>query len=186
VGASLSTTRISSVGEGGIAAGAGEASLLLLAVLLLLLLFLPRGHVGVRARNFTLGPSGLRLRMGRSDDCGLNLVIAFRLVFSRMASMSCCTGVHQPTMQSLLETNKQGKGKEWTDETGRKKKKEGVVAGGFGTECETHRFLASSLLGAHDHETPVLPYEYHYHGERHAACNAARNRADGHSRVAAP
>lgn len=102
-GASLSTTCVSSVSEGGIAAGAGEASLLLLGVLLSP--FIPRGHVGVRARNFTLGPSGLRLRMGRSDDCGLNLVIAFRLVFSRMVSMSCCRGIHQRTMRSLLETD---------------------------------------------------------------------------------
>lgn len=99
VGASLSTMRISSVGRvGGIAA--------LLLLLALLLFFLPRGHVGLRVRNFTLGPSGLTSRAGRRNDCGLNLVIAFRLVFSRMVSISCYMGIHQPTMRSLVETNK--------------------------------------------------------------------------------
>jgi hypothetical protein len=66
--------------------------------------FLPRarGNVGVRVRNFTLRPSGLRLR-GRGGACGLDLVAAFRLVFSRTVSLSCCTGpVSQPnqTMRS--------------------------------------------------------------------------------------
>ena len=74
-----------------VCAGAEGASLLIL--LLLLLLFsldaLCR-DVGLRARNVTLRLSRLSWNTGRYCDCGLNPDVAFRLVFSRTLSRSCC------------------------------------------------------------------------------------------------
>lgn len=49
-----------------------------------------RCSVGARVKNVTLRPSGLSVSMGRYCDCGLNPDEAFRLVFSRMVSISCC------------------------------------------------------------------------------------------------
>lgn len=46
--------------------------------------------VGARVRNVTLRPSRLSANIGRYCDCGLNPDVAFRLVFSRMVSRSCC------------------------------------------------------------------------------------------------
>jgi hypothetical protein len=46
--------------------------------------------VGARVRNVTLRLSWLSENMGRYCDCGLNPDVAFRLVFSRMVSRSCC------------------------------------------------------------------------------------------------
>jgi hypothetical protein len=46
--------------------------------------------VDARVRNFTLRPSRLSSNMGRYCDCGLKPDVAFRLVFSRMVSVSCC------------------------------------------------------------------------------------------------
>lgn len=46
--------------------------------------------VGARVRNVTLRLSRLSVNMGRYCDCGLNPDVAFRLVFSRMVSISCC------------------------------------------------------------------------------------------------
>ena len=46
--------------------------------------------VGERARNVTLRLSRLSVNMGRYCDCGLKPEVAFRLVFSRMVSISCC------------------------------------------------------------------------------------------------
>jgi hypothetical protein len=46
--------------------------------------------VGERIRNVTLRLSRLSVNMGRYCDCGLKPDVAFRLVFSRMVSISCC------------------------------------------------------------------------------------------------
>jgi hypothetical protein len=46
--------------------------------------------VGARVKNVTLRLSGLSVNIGRYCDCGLKPDVAFRLVFSRMVSMSCC------------------------------------------------------------------------------------------------
>jgi hypothetical protein len=160
VGAGASwAVHFSSSVEGGIA-----------AAVVVSFLFLPRDNVGVRARNFTVRPSGLRLRMGRSGACGMNLVAAFRLVFSRTVSLSCCTAPVSPTKPCGSHvTNRKTIKDEWDE----------------GEGCGTHRFLASPPLGTLDHETPIFPYEHHSHGERYAACSTARNRAYGHGRAAA-
>ena len=71
-------TSFSSVG---CASAEGATSLVLAAA---------RCNVGARVRNVTLRPSGLSVSMGRYCDCGLNPDEAFRRVFSRMVSISCC------------------------------------------------------------------------------------------------
>jgi len=123
--------------------GAGAASLLSL---------LARCNVDARVRNVTLRLSGLSVSMGRYCDCGLKPDVAFRLVFSRMVSISCCRRTRQP---KTLQT------------TG-------------GRKDRTHHLLASMLLSALDHASPMLPYDHEQDGERHAPDRTAHNRRDGH------
>lgn len=70
-------------------AGAEGAALSLSLSLLLSLEARCCCGVGERIRNVTLRLSRLSVNMGRYCDCGLNPDVAFRLVFSRMVSMSC-------------------------------------------------------------------------------------------------
>jgi hypothetical protein len=62
--------------------------------------------VGARVRNVTLRLSGLSVSIGRYCDCGLKPDVAFRLVFSRTVSMSCC----RRSSAAYHEKNKDGRG----------------------------------------------------------------------------
>jgi hypothetical protein len=116
--------------------------------------------VDARVRNFTLRLCRLSSNMGRYCDCGLIPDAAFRLVFSRMVSRSCCM--------------RRGGQSNHCDDWGRR--------GGEGAEqnARTYHFLASLPLGALDHATPMLPYDHEQDGKRHAAHSTAHNRRDGY------
>ena len=59
--------------------------------------------VDVRVKNFTLRLSRLSSNMGRYCDCGLKPDAAFRLVFSRMVSRSCCMRRGRAVSRTLHE-----------------------------------------------------------------------------------
>ena len=81
------------------------------AVTLLLSLLVPRWNVGERVRNVTLRLSGLSVDIGRYCDCGLNPDAAFRRVFSRTVSMSCCRRPSaKPLQRQCPSQRKRGEG----------------------------------------------------------------------------
>ena len=84
-----------------------EGAVLLLSLLLSLSLDARCCAVGERVRNVTLRLSRLSVNMGRYCDCGLKPDVAFRLVFSRMVSRSCCNETVSETL-TRTETTKRG------------------------------------------------------------------------------
>jgi hypothetical protein len=120
--------------------------------------------VGARARNVTLRLSRLSPNMGRYCDCGLNPDVAFRLVFSRMVSISCC-------MRRSVKPLR------WPASYEKERGEEGGVPNRM--QSRTYHFLTSLPLSAFDHATPMLPYDHEQDGKRHAAYSTAHNCSDG-------